>query len=215
MIVSPSELADKARELTDCSVNKFKLSVTDILKEFGFSQENIDLVTGAIDSVPVEQAPIVSQLGMSVDEIPTQLEPVAQTEVNAEKQASMPAKPSSSVNGYQSDSVIEPINISRVSTPKNIPNNNNSFEEDHPNTFGHKDRAGNFAKHNLLTGLYQQGLKNGYIFRSDQNGNTTIYIPGNHKLNVNETMNINSGSADWIVNGEYHLEASKKITIIS
>jgi uncharacterized protein (TIGR02594 family) len=213
MIVTPTELEQKAAELSSCAVNQVKTSMSDILKEFGIASGTIDLVNQTIDSVSVEQDPIVSVLGQKVVAIPEQIKPVAQNEVNKEFAASQPQKPTSSVNGYQADNVIEPINVFRVSKPKDIPNNNNSFEEDHPNTFGGKDRAGNFVKHNLITGLYQQGLRNGYVFRSDQNGNTTIYIPGNHKVNIEETYNINSGAMDLIMNGEGYFESNKKITI--
>ena len=213
MVVSPTEIAEKAQELSTCAVTQVKTNVTDLLREFGFDDAKLAEVDSAIDSVSIEQDPIIAQLGTSIDGIDEQIKPVAQNEVNKEFQATQPQKPTSSVNGSQSDSITEPINISKVSTPKNIPNSNNSYEEDHPNTFGSKDRAGNFVKHNLLTGLYQQGLRNGYLFRSDQNGNTTIFIPGNHKLNVAESMNINSGPADWFFNGASHFESNKKITI--
>lgn len=200
-------------QCADCSTSQVSNGTSDLLASLGFDSTQIGYVTSAISANPVSPSVMQAKVTELASTANTDVLPAAQYEVNEEAKADEPKKGNSSVNGKVSDPVYEPINAYKVSSPKDIPNNNNSLEEVHPDSFGSKDRAGNFFKHNLMTGLYQRGLKNGYLFRSDVNGNTTVFVPANFKLRTGKTFNINAAAMDMILSGQLYIDSNEKVTI--
>lgn len=200
-------------QCASCSTNQVKNNISGLLSGLGFNTSQINLVKTSIGNHAVSPSALTPKITELYNSAPTAVKPIAEYQVKEEAKASTPRKANSSINGAVSDPVIEPINAYVVSTPKDIPDSNNSLEEQHPDTFGFKDKAGNWEKHNVLTGLYQRGLRNGYLFRSDVNGNTTIFIPANHKLNIGRSFNLNAAAMDFILSGPGHIESSDAITI--
>lgn len=178
----------------------------------GFTPTQLTALQTALTNNQLLPETLEPAIQSKVDSAPTDVQATAQSEVDKEASTSIPVK-NSTVNGRYSEVIKEVRNIAVVSTPKDIPDNNNSFEEQHPNTFGTKDLAGNYKKYNLITELFQMGLRNGLMVRSDKTGNTTIFIPANTKVNIGQSLNINSKSMDLIMNGKGHFEATEQITI--
>ena len=154
-----------ASQCASCSTNQVKNNIEGLLSGLGFTSPQITSVKTAIGNHPINPSSLVPKITDLYSLAPEAVKPAAQYASDKEKKEAEPKKGKSSINGRVSDPVNEPLNTYVVSTPKDIPDNNNSLEEQHPDTFGTKDKAGNWEKHNLLTGLYQRGLRNGYLFR--------------------------------------------------
>lgn len=208
-------MADTSTMSTDSATgmkSSIDSSVISQMEGLGLSDDKITAITSALGNYSIESSPIKTILDSAVETSEADVEDDAQREVDEEAEDSTATKNQSN-NGSYADQITEPKNSSVVSSPKDIPNNTSSFKEDHPYSFGYKDRGGNYQKYNILSGLYQRGLKNGLKVRSDVQGNTTLFIPANFKVKAGQTLNINAGDTDIIMTGSAHIESTSDITI--
>lgn len=191
--------------------NSYKSELSKQLQGLGWSPADINSVTSHIDNNPISKNAVKGQLDSFKDSAKSDLSNSVQKSLDVGQLS--PENKSGAVNGLTADRVEEPINVKKVSSPIDIPDDTNSLQSDHPSSFGKKDRGGNWSLFNMVRKLYQAGLRNGLLFRSDKQGNTTLKVPGHLKVSLSGTYNVNSKSYDHIVDGEIYLKATDRITL--
>lgn len=111
-------------------------------------------------------------------------------------QAQQVAASTTTQDAEVSQTFPEPSVETRVTSPTDLADADNSLAEDYPSSFGYTDECGNFYKINRTTGFVQFVHKTGTCVKIDGEGNVTIHSVGSAKLVVDKDLAIQAKNID-------------------